>query len=277
MPPKKSARAALDALDKDHKDRENSWKAKAKAKAAEIAVKTKGKLPASWDVSDHLSGFAKCLRYFLVLCNVALLIFALWLLIRASYNKTAHIYALLETWFTPAIVLGSFFLILSLVGALGSWFMNRLVLWVYAILLLLFGFVMMVASSYMLAMLNNGRGFLTNAWTSAPASIRENLEQTFQCCGLNTFMDQYAFVPCPDGSFENLTMPDPMRNATMATNNLTGYGCIDGMLTQFDAFSTSIPTAGLVMWVLITIVGFLAIKLALLISRALKEGSVEIV
>jgi len=155
--------------------------------------------------------------------------------------------------------------------------MNRIVLWIYAILLALFGFVMMVASSYMLAKLHDGRSFLTQAWINSPPGIQDNLEQTFQCCGLNSFMDENAFLPCPDGSFENMTMPNLLRNASKSAANITGYGCMDAMLEQFDQFSTSIPTAGLVMWVGVTLVAVLAAKMAMMISKALRENSVEMV
>lgn len=216
-----------------------------------------------------------CLRIFLILANVALFIFSIWLLIQIGYNKAAHVYQLLDTWFTPALVVASFFLLISILGALSAWFLNRIALWIYVLLLLVIGFTTMVASSYSLSKLNDGASFLKSAWDNAPDAVLFALESSLACCGLNSFMDADAALPCPPGSYSgNLTYHE-LNQLNSTERNATGVGCMGKMLEQFDQYSYSVPTAGLVLWVLVTIVAFFAARLARSITAALKETSHE--
>lgn len=186
MPPKekKSAASALGALDKDREERKANWKERAKQRAEELRQKSKGKVRPKWDVK--LGAGPTCLRIFLILANVALFIFSIWLLVRIGYNKAAHVYQLLDTWFTPALVVASFFLLISILGVLSAWFMNRIALWIYVLLLLVIGFTTMVASSYSLSKLNDGVSFLTSAWQNAPDSVLLALEVYIKCVHIFT-------------------------------------------------------------------------------------------
>jgi len=277
MPPKekKTAADALGALDKDREERKKSWKERAAQRADELRKKRgkEGKPRAKWDVK--LSAGPTCLRFFLLLANVALFIFAIWMLVRVTYNKAMHVYELLDTWFNPALVVASFFLLLSILGALSSWFLNRIALWIYAVLLLIIGFTTMVASSYSLAKLNDGSSFLQSAWVSAPEEIQLDLEISLRCCGLYTFMDKLAALPCPLGSYSGNLTQHELNRMNASDLNATGIGCMGPMLSQFDQYSYSVPTAGLILWVLVTIIAFFAMRLACDISKALRETSHE--
>jgi hypothetical protein len=271
---KKKAADALGELDKDREERKKNWKQKAAERAAELRKKDpKSKPRAKWDVK--LSAGPTCLRFFLCLANVGLFIFSIWLLIRITYNKAAHVYVLLDTWFTPALVVGSFFLLLSILGVLAAWFLNRIALWVYVLFLLVIGFTTMVASSYSLSKLNDGASFLRDAWLNAPDSVILALEGSLACCGLNSFMDADASLPCPPGSYIGNMTASELGLLSPNEKNATGIGCMGPMLAQFDQYSYSVPTAGLVLWVMVTIVAFFAGRLARSISAALKETSHE--
>jgi len=275
MAPKEKRKAAdvLGDLEKERDERKKSWKQKALERADDVRKKAKGKPRAKWDVK--LGAGPTCLRFFLVLANVALFIFSIWLLVRITYNKAAHVYVLLDTWFTPALVVGSFFLLLSILGALASWFLNRIALWIYVLFLLVIGFTTMVASSYSLSKLNDAASFLRDAWINAPDPVIQALESSLACCGLNSFMDADAYLPCPPGSYVGNMTAQELGLLTAREKNATGIGCMGPMLLQFDQYSYSVPTAGLVLWVMVTIVAFFAARLACLISRALRESSHE--
>jgi len=275
MPPKEKKKAAdaLGELDKDREERKKNWKQKAMERAEEMRKKQKGKPRAKWDVK--LAAGPTCLRFFLILANLALFIFSIWLLVRITYSKAMHVYMLLDTWFTPALVVASFFLLLSILGALSAWFLNRIALWIYVLLLLVIGFTTMVASSYSLSKLNDGPAFLQSAWLNAPDTVVYALEMSLQCCGLNSFMDRDAVIPCPPGSYTGNMTAYELKLLSPAEKNATGIGCMGPMLAQFDQYSYSIPTAGLVLWVMVTIVAFFAGRLARSISAALREESHE--
>jgi len=275
MPPKEKKKAAdvLGELDRDREERKKNWKQRALERAEEVRKKQKGKPRAKWDVK--LSAGPTCLRFFLILANVALFIFSIWLLVRITYNKAAHVYALLDTWFTPALVVASFFLLLSILGALSAWFLNRIALWIYVLFLLVIGFTTMVASSYSLSKLNDGASFLQSAWVNSPEPVLLALESSLACCGLYSFMDADAAVPCPPGTYLGNMTHIEMNRMNATEKNATGKGCMGPMLEQFDEYSYSVPTAGLVLWVMVTIIAFFAGRLARAITAALKESSHE--
>jgi len=234
-----------------------------------VRKKHKGKPRKKWDVK--LSAGPTCLRIFLILANLALFIFSIWLLVRVTYNKAARVYVLLDAWFTPALVVGSFFLLLSILGALSAWFLNRIALWIYTLFLLVIGFTTMVASSYSLSKLNDGASFLASAWLNAPGPVLIALEASLGCCGLYTFLDANAAEPCPEGSYVGNLTTDQMKRLNFTERNASGIGCMGKMLEQFDEYSYSVPTAGLVLWVMVTIFAFFSGRLAHSITKALRE------
>jgi hypothetical protein len=212
----------------------------------------------------------RVLRSFLLGANFILLIFALGVLIGAGYNSNAHVFALIDTWFTLALVLGFFLLCLAMLGALGAMSQNRVLLWLYVSLLFLLGLIDMIASSYALSMARDGARFLMNAWDMTPAPIRENLQVTFECCGLFAYLDSRAVLPCPDGSGSaNSTFTPP------SFLNATGQACMPPMVDQFNRYSTGVPTVGLVLCFMMWGVAFLTWQLIRAIANSIRESAIE--
>jgi len=201
----------------------------------------------------------RALRLFMLLANAILLVFSIGILAGASYNSQANVFELLNTWFTPALVLGSFLLLISLLGGLGALTQSRCVLWIYVLLMSLMALIDLIVSSYALSKTNNGETFVTQAFTASPIGIRDDLQKTFQCCGLKTYMDEYAALPCP----------------ASAGDNITGTACLEPMVRQFDAYGTGVPTFGLVLFFILLLVIVLAWWLIRAIALAIKDAKIE--
>jgi len=207
----------------------------------------------------HVSCTGRLLRIFLLIYNGVLLIFSLGVIAGASYNATEKVFVLLDTWFTPALVLASILLILSCLGGVGALTQGRCILWVYVLLMVIIGIIVMIVSSYALSKANQGAEFLTTAWRSSPAGIRQNLQSTFECCGLNAFMDSDAELPCPASAIP--------RNASGA--------CMPPMLEQFEDYSTGVPGFGLFIFFMMIFIAAVAWCLIRSIAMAIKERSVD--
>jgi len=209
----------------------------------------------------RISCTGRVLRIFLLVYNAVLLIFSLGVIGGASYNASEKVFVLLDTWFTPALVLASILLILSIVGGLGALTQGRCILWVYVVLMVLFGLIVLIASSYALSKANQGEEFLTTAWRSSPSGIRQDLQTTFECCGLNAYMDADAELPCPASAV-------PRRNAS-------GAACLEPMLEQFEAYSTGVPGFGLFVCFMMIFIAGVAWCLIRSIAMAIKESHVD--
>jgi len=203
----------------------------------------------------------RALRIFMLLANTVLLIFSIGILAGAQYNSGEVIFQLLSTWFTPAMVLGSFLLLLALFGGLGALTKSRCVLWIYILVMLLMAIIDLIVSSYALSRVNDdSESLVSDAFSAAGPGIRANLQTTFGCCGLNTYMDEYAITPCP---------------VSAGANNQTGLACIGPMAEQFTAYGRGIPTFGLVLFFILLVVIVLAWWLIRSIAAAIRESRKE--
>jgi len=201
----------------------------------------------------------RALRLFMLFSNALLLIFSIGILAGASYNSQANVFVLLNTWFTPALVLGSFLLILSLLGGLGALTKSRCVLWIYVLLMFLVAIIDLIVASYALSRANESVEFVSDAFKASPEPLRDDLQQTFSCCGLNTYKDEFAVYPCPPGSGQNDT----------------GIACLQPLAAQFRAYGTGVPTFGLILFFGLLVVIGLAWWLIRSIAAAIKESRVE--
>jgi len=217
-----------------------------------------------------LSVSGKALRCSLLAANFVLLTFALGVLIGAGVNSSIHVFALIDTWFTPAMVLGFFLLVIAMLGCLGAMSQSRVMLWIYVVLMFLVGLVIMIVSSYALSMARDGSRFLMNAWTVTPAPVLHSVEETYVCCGLFTYLDSQAVLPCPDGSGEaNSTYTPPIFQ------NATGQPCMPLLVTDFERYSTGVPAVGLVLCFLMWIVAIVTWQLIRAIASSIRESAIE--
>jgi len=201
----------------------------------------------------------RALRLFMLGANAVLLIFAIGILAGASYNSQANVFILLNTWFTPALVMGAFLLMISLLGVLGSLTKSRCVLWIYVLLMILIALIDLIISSYAISKLNDSESLVADAWAASPTGIREDLQETFSCCGLETYKDKEAALPCPAD----------------AGDNETGTACLDPMAAQFTAYGTGVPTFGLILFFGLLVVIVLAWWLIRSIAAAIRESRIE--
>lgn len=97
-----------------------------------------------------------------------------------------------------AIVLGVFVILLSFLGCCGAKFNNRIVLCLYALVLVLLILIQIIVASVILANSDQAKSWLQDGWEDADPIKRGNAQKDFDCCGLRTYNDSFAVQPCPE-------------------------------------------------------------------------------
>lgn len=188
---------------------------------------------------------AHMLRLFLLIDNLILFAAAVVELVGVTYY--ANIFDLVNTWFVPCVVLGSLLLVISLIAIIGIVGNNRCLLWLNVIINILLGLVLLIICSYALSAANDGAAFVANAWKHSPDSILARMQITFDCCGLESFNDGYAVLPCP---------------------GTAGVRCIDPLLEEFNNYSSQLPIVGLITWAVLWLLALMTYQLTRLIKHA---------
>jgi len=197
-------------------------------------------------VGDPLLSFgAHMLRVFLLLDNLLLFIAAIVELVGVAVY--ADVFALVHIWFAWCVGLGSFLLVLSLIGILGIIGNIRCLLIFYIAINFLLGLALLVICSYALAETESGDQFIATAWQNSPWQLCNQMQVTFSCCGLESFMDAYSVFPCPFNA---------------------GTRCMDPLLNEFNTYSTEIPVIGLIVWAVLWLVALMTVQLIRLTNHA---------
>lgn len=145
-----------------------------------------------------LSCGGKSMRFILLALNALLFIMALGIVIGAAANMNANFLPLLQTWLVPALILGLFILAISTLGMCGAQKESTFLLWIYALLDLLFGLIILIISIYALAQKGQESNLVKFSWNAATPGLVNSLEITFQCCGLVWPSEPFSAVCTPD-------------------------------------------------------------------------------
>jgi len=93
------------------------------------------------------------------------------------------------------IVLGCFILVLSFFGCFGAMRESRVLLLIYAVILLCIFIAQLIIAALILANSNQINNYISTEWQNSSPDFRSQLQSDFGCCGLNNEYDSQP--PCP--------------------------------------------------------------------------------
>jgi len=95
--------------------------------------------------------------------------------------------------------LGGVIAFVATLGACGAGCEQRVVLIVYASLLILMILGAGAAAVYTYYKTSSVANFVGDAWGTIPTTQRSEIQENLHCCGLRKFNDSYSVQPCPAG------------------------------------------------------------------------------
>jgi len=154
----------------------------------------------------ELSRAFKCLKGLLVALNVLFLIFGCVLMGIGSVAYNRRVGSLSGTTLPIGIVvLGVFIMFMSFLGCVSAWRESRIFLGLYFFFLSIFTFLLLVVGLAVYVKRNEAGYYMSKGWEAAFNPIDNGvinaLQITFECCGLYTYNDTWAGVPCPVPSY----------------------------------------------------------------------------
>jgi len=195
----------------------------------------------SSDLQQELSFGQKFVKYIIVFFNVIFLIFGGVLIAVGVSTMNAAVMTLGNVSLPIGlIVIGAFLLLMAIIGGLSAWFEIRLGLGIYFILLLLLSIVLIAVGIAVFVEKNNASVYINNGWKNAGVGLRTSLQNSFSCCGLNSWGDSWS------ADYSTCTPPDTTCNcptSSLAKNN-GGTGVACGPVLQ-NAFYNNFNTAGI--------------------------------
>jgi len=98
------------------------------------------------------------------------------------------------------IVLGAAVLIISFLGCMGAKCASRSMILLYALVMMLVIICQIGIAAFVVTRSNDVNSLVTTRWDDLATAQQQQLEQQFGCCGLNSFNDSRAALPCPAGT-----------------------------------------------------------------------------
>ena len=189
------------------------------------------------ELSKRVGTCANTSKYVLGVCYALIFVLGLALCIASTVARTSE--AVLQTLHVPGIAslpnwgigLGVFLALVALVGALGSFLLNRPLLIIFACLtaVLVVAQVSVGVTAYVRQ--DKFPVVLSVAWDNAENSTRAYLETTFDCCGLDNTTDRAYLPGCPGYSSSSSASVSAAHaaDATVASSLYNG-GCLAPIL-----------------------------------------------
>jgi len=156
--------------------------------------------------TPELTRATRCLKVTLIGANVLFLIFSIVLMSVGTVASGGSIGGLSGTEIpTGIVVLGAFILILSLLGCLGAWKESRIFLGCYFFFLLVLTILLFAVGLAVYSKREQAGAYMFDGWNFASPETRKTFQENLKCCGLVTFNDSYAYLPCPQNISINAT------------------------------------------------------------------------
>jgi hypothetical protein len=169
--------------------------------------------------TPELTRATRCLKVTLIGANILFLIFSIVLMAVGTVASNQSVGPLSGTEIpTGIVVLGVFILILSLIGCLGAWKESRIFLGCYFFFLLLLTILLFAVGLAVYSKREQAGAYMLDGWTLAPNNVRVTFQKQLKCCGLLTFNDSLAGIPCPDEVLVNATDGSQVACLPLMTN-----------------------------------------------------------
>jgi len=145
---------------------------------------------------------------------------------------------------TAIVVLGCFILVLSFFGCFGAMKENRVLLLIYAVILLILFLCLLIVACVILADKAKVDSFLGDTWSSASPQTKAQLQSDFTCCGFYSYNDTFAVLPCPTGSTTGC-LPTLENSLNSKLSLLGGFGIFIAFVQLFGVVLALILRAGI--------------------------------
>jgi len=130
------------------------------------------------------------LNVFYLLWAIALLAYGAWNY-QQSFNQVGG-----EAWTQMLIAAGVLIFVFSLLGVVAAKYENRILLFFYIIGFIAMFLMTLIGGAVMLSRKGNQAPFVRSGWASASTQLQGSIENSYQCCGMDTVTDSYcAFSP----------------------------------------------------------------------------------
>jgi len=126
------------------------------------------------------------LNVFYLLWGIVLLAYGAWNY-QQSFNQVGG-----EAWTQMLIAAGVLIFLFSLVGLLAAKYESRVLLFIYIISFIAMFLMTLIGGAIMLSRKGNQAPFVQSGWSSASSALQASIENTYQCCGMNSVTDSYC-------------------------------------------------------------------------------------
>ena len=181
------------------------------------------------ELSERVGTCANTTKYVLGTCYV--LIFVLGFALFAASASARVSDTVLQTLHVPGIAslpnwgicAGVFLALVALVGALGTFMLNRALLIIFVALLAVLTVLQLAVGATAYARQDQFPAVVSTAWDSAEDSTKTYIQQTFACCGLNSTADRPYLPGCP-GYVSSSSSSAAVAVAAAAASSAAGEG-----------------------------------------------------
>jgi len=150
-----------------------------------------------------LSCGAACAKNTLMGMNLVFLILGAVIIGMAHYYNQSESSTLTSDTLAQAVMaMGAIVMLISFLGCCGAHNESRVLLCFYAFLLVLSILIQVIIAAVLLVDESKVEEVIEDGWEGGSDSLRADLQNNFDCCGLNQFNDTLAALPCPENSFE---------------------------------------------------------------------------
>jgi hypothetical protein len=148
--------------------------------------------------------------------------------------------------FQAIIAIGFFVVLLSGMGCFGAYYERKWILIIYAIVLFLLLVAELALGVAIFLQRDHASEYVSEAWGSLPNPVRVRVQNQFDCCGLLTFNDTLAGLPCPSTSFVNSTSAAFPATAVTPPSSSSGNSSSTSSVSNSSSTAISAPaSAGL--------------------------------
>lgn len=186
------------------------------------------------ELSERVGKCANTTKVVLGVCYVLIFVLGLALCIAGAVARssesalqTLHVpgIASLPTW---GICLGVFLALVALVGALGSFLLNRPLLIIFACLTAVLIVVQVSVGVTAYVRQDKFPVVVNAAWNNAENSTRAYLETTFECCGLENTTDRAYLPGCPGYASSSFSSSAASASSSLALDETVSSSLFNG-------------------------------------------------
>lgn len=150
-----------------------------------------GTLP-SGEKKKTLSAGARLFKYLLLVLNFIIFCVGMGLIVGTTLNHVYNFLPIIQSLLIPVVCVGSLLILLSCFGCIGAQKASPCMLRFYSSFIMCMVIFSLSVSIYLIVYQNNYDSLITLMWSAMNEPLKLETENTFECCGLNSYPSPYA-------------------------------------------------------------------------------------